>query len=99
MRNPCVRIDRSAGGGRVDPAHTLDRAHVIRVLSPEVAGVFGLDLAVGLFLGFGFFESLDLGFGQHGVFGVLSHLGFEGFEVFLECLKIMPKPHASYPAR
>lgn len=49
----------------VNPANTLDGAHIVGVLAAQIARMFSFNLTGRLALFFGFFQGLDLGFGQH----------------------------------
>ena len=59
--------------------------------------MLGLDFAVGLLFLLGFFQRLELVFGQDQI--ILSHLGFQGFESFLKRLQIVAQPDAAHAAR
>ena len=69
----------------VDAADALDRAHVVSVLGAQIAGVFGLDLPVGLFLFPRSLQRPHLIFSENQVF--LSGFSFQSFEPFAKGLQ------------
>lgn len=80
----------------VDAPHTLQCAHVERVLGAQVARMLTLDLTFGFTLLGQLLQSRDLRFGQNEV--LLRRLGFQRLQAFLHGLQIVPQPHTSHPA-
>ena len=56
-----------------------------------------IDFAVGFHLPLGFFQRLELGFGQDLL--LLRHFGFQSFEMFLKSFQIVVQPHAQHPTQ
>ena len=75
----------------------LDGSHVESVLRPEITGVFSLNLTVGFFLKFCFFECYDLSFCKYKA--ILCALGLKCFEPFLHDFQIVPEPYATDSTR
>ena len=71
--HPAVGVNE---GLLIYPAYLLDIANVIRVLGTQIAGVFGLDLAVGFTLLPLSLQSNHLCLGQDDP--ILRHAGFQG---------------------
>ena len=71
--HPAVGVNE---GLLIYPAYPLDIANVIRVLGTQIAGVFGLDLAVGFTLLPLSLQSNHLCLGQDDP--ILRHAGFQG---------------------
>jgi len=59
--------------------------------------MLGLDLPVGFLVLPGFFQRLDLLFGEDQL--LLDHAGFQCLEPFAEGLQLMPHPHPADPRR
>ena len=81
----------------VDASHALEGADVEGVLRAEIAWVFGLDLAVFLFLLLGLLQGDQLAFGEDPA--VLSDACLQGLEPFLEGLQVMSQPDAADASR
>ena len=59
----------------IDPADALQIPHVKGILCTKIARMFGFNLSFGFLRFFGFFQRLELGFGQN--HPLLGNLGFQ----------------------
>ena len=78
----------------IDAAYALDGADIVRVLCAEIAGMRGLDLAVGFFLFASAFQGAQLIFGEHEM--LLGRVGFQGLKSFAKSFQIVPQPDAAH---
>lgn len=81
----------------VDASHPLERADLVGVLRPQLAGMLGLDLALCLLLLLTALQSDDLRFSEDEL--LFGSLLLQCSQALLERLQAMPQPDGTYPAR
>jgi len=77
----------------VDSPHPFEGSNIERILGSQIAGMFGFDLAMGLFIVLGLLQRDDLALGEDQA--VLGDLGFQGLQTQLEGLQVMTQPDAA----
>src|ERR1700730_2156402 len=74
----------------VDTADAFQRAHIEGVLCAAIAGTFGFELTLHLFLGFGLLERGELALGEDEAF--LRHLRLERLQSVFHSCEVVPPP-------